>query len=73
MIVQEPRLLAFFLRGEVVMNRIFTSAHGRNPQWYKVFRIYGGTLAGGFLPWTVVALVAWVQKPRRLSRSVFQR
>ncbi|HOW98761.1 MAG TPA: glycosyltransferase family 39 protein [Kiritimatiellia bacterium] len=67
-IAYEPRLLSFFLRGEVV-DRIFTSAHGRNPQWYKGFVMYGGILAVGFLPWAPWALRAL----RGRSDGWFQR
>ena len=61
-VVREPRLLSFFLRGEVV-DRLFTSAHGRNPQWYKGFMIYGSLLAAGFLPWPLFALRALRKTP----------
>lgn len=52
--LEDPRLLAFFLKGEVA-DRIFSAAHHRNPQWYKPFIIYGPILTFGFLPWIVGA------------------
>ncbi|MBU1908966.1 MAG: glycosyltransferase family 39 protein, partial [Verrucomicrobia bacterium] len=71
-ILQEPRLLDFFLRGEVA-ERMLTSAHSRNPQWYKGFQIYGSLLAGGFLPWTLAALVAWIPAWRRVDKAWLRR
>lgn len=71
-VVYEPRLLSFFLRGEVV-NRLFTSAHGRNPEWYMGFVMYGSILAVGFLPWPLFALRALRQTPGASPRMGFRR
>lgn len=71
-VVYEPRLLSFFFRGEVV-NRLFTSVHGRNAEWYKGFLMYGGLLAAGFLPWTLLALRALRQSPGGSLGARFRR
>jgi 4-amino-4-deoxy-L-arabinose transferase-like glycosyltransferase len=67
MVAQDPRLLDHFLRYEVAA-RLASGAHGRNPEWYAPFTIYGPTLLLGFLPWMLVA-ATWL----RAAPAVFTR
>jgi 4-amino-4-deoxy-L-arabinose transferase len=57
LVAQEPARLGYFL-GYEVYDRIFTSTHDRNSQWYGGFEVYLPMLLVGTLPWSVLALVA---------------
>ena len=54
-VAQEPDRLGYFL-GYEVYDRVFTSAHDRNSEWYGGFEVYVPTLLFGTLPWSVLAV-----------------
>ena len=56
-VAQQPDRLGYFL-GYEVYDRVFTSAHDRNSQWYGAFKVYLPVLLGGALPWIVFATLA---------------
>ena len=56
-VAQQPDRLGYFL-GYEVYDRVFTSAHDRNSQWYGAFKVYLPVLLAGALPWIVVATIA---------------
>ena len=56
-VVQEPDRLGYFL-GYEVYDRVFTSAHDRNSEWYGGFEVYVPMLLAGTLPWSALAVVA---------------
>ena len=56
-VAQQPDRLGYFL-GYEVYDRVFTSAHDRNSQWYGAFEVYLPVLLAGTLPWLVVAIIA---------------
>lgn len=49
-ILRYPPLLDYFLRYEL-FDRVFTSEHGRNPQWYGWLVAYVPVFVFGTLPW----------------------
>ncbi|WP_445147132.1 ArnT family glycosyltransferase [Dyella sp. Tek66A03] len=49
-ILRYPQLLDYFLKYEV-FDRVFTSEHGRNPQWYGWLVAFGPVFVFGTLPW----------------------
>jgi 4-amino-4-deoxy-L-arabinose transferase-like glycosyltransferase len=53
-VARTPGLFGFFLREEVFA-RVFTSKHGRNPEWYAPFTIYAPVLLFGAGP----AMLVW--------------
>jgi 4-amino-4-deoxy-L-arabinose transferase len=57
LIAQDPQRFKYFV-GYEVYDRVFTSAHDRNAQWYAPFTVFGPMLLFGALPWWVFALVA---------------
>jgi 4-amino-4-deoxy-L-arabinose transferase len=74
-IAQEPSRLRYFL-GYEVYDRMFTSVHNRNSQWYGGFEVYVPVLLFGMLPWWPIALKA-AGGPRaawtRLRRAIRAR
>jgi len=56
-VAQQPDRLGYFL-GHEVYDRVFTSAHDRNSQWYGAFKVYLPVLVAGALPWIVLATFA---------------
>jgi len=54
---QQPDRLGYFL-GYEVYDRVFTSVHGRNAEWYGGLEIYLPVLLAGSLPWWPLALAA---------------
>jgi 4-amino-4-deoxy-L-arabinose transferase len=56
-IAQDTDRLRYFL-GYEVYDRVFTSVHSRNAQWYGGLLVYVPMLVFGTLPWSVFALVA---------------
>jgi 4-amino-4-deoxy-L-arabinose transferase-like glycosyltransferase len=56
-IAQEPGRLGYFL-GYEVYDRVFTSVHDRNAQWYGAFEVYVPMLVIGTLPWSALAVVS---------------
>jgi 4-amino-4-deoxy-L-arabinose transferase len=56
-VAQQPDRLGYFL-GYEVYDRVFTSAHDRNSQWYGAFKVYLPVLLAGALPWAVLATIA---------------
>ncbi len=56
-VAQQPDRLGYFL-GYEVYDRVFTSAHDRNSQWYGAFKVYLPVLLAGALPWIVLATIA---------------
>ena len=71
-VLQEHRLLAFFVRGELYQ-RMFTTAHHRNPAFYTGLAMYGGILVAGFLPLSVPAVVAWWRTGRKGPGAALRR
>jgi 4-amino-4-deoxy-L-arabinose transferase-like glycosyltransferase len=70
-VYREPDRLGYFL-GYEVYDRVFTSVHRRNSQWYGGFAVYVPVLLVGALPWWAMALVA-AGGPRRAWRAVRER
>ncbi|MBS3960039.1 MAG: glycosyltransferase family 39 protein [Xanthomonadaceae bacterium] len=56
-VARHEGLLAYFVGYEVVA-RIATDTHGRYPEWWGGFYVYGLTLGLGLLPWWPWALMA---------------
>jgi 4-amino-4-deoxy-L-arabinose transferase len=56
-VAQDPSRLGYFL-GYEVYDRVFTSTHDRNAQWYGAFKVYLPMLLAGALPWLVFATIA---------------
>jgi 4-amino-4-deoxy-L-arabinose transferase-like glycosyltransferase len=56
-IQQDPGRLQYFL-GYEVYDRVFTSTHSRNAEWYGGLLVYLPVLIVGALPWSVLAVVA---------------
>jgi 4-amino-4-deoxy-L-arabinose transferase-like glycosyltransferase len=56
-VAQQPDRLGYFL-GYEVYDRLFSSTHDRNSQWYGALEIYLPVLIAGTLPWLVVAVIA---------------
>ena len=56
-VAQDPSRLGYFL-GYEVYDRVFTSAHDRNAQWYGAFKVYVPMLIAGALPWVIFATAA---------------
>jgi 4-amino-4-deoxy-L-arabinose transferase-like glycosyltransferase len=54
---QQPDRLGYFL-GYEVYDRVFTSVHDRNAQWYGALLVYVPVLIIGTLPWSTLAVVA---------------
>jgi 4-amino-4-deoxy-L-arabinose transferase-like glycosyltransferase len=71
LVAQEPARLGYFL-GYEVYDRIFTSTHDRNAQWYGGLEVYLPVLLAGTLPWSVLSLVA-AGGPRSTWRQWRQR
>jgi 4-amino-4-deoxy-L-arabinose transferase-like glycosyltransferase len=57
LIAQDPSRLGYFV-GYEVYDRVFTSAHDRNAEWYGALLVYGPVFLFGALPWWPMALVA---------------
>ncbi len=57
LIAQDPQRLHYFL-GYEVYDRVFTSTHDRNAQWYGAVVVYGPMFLLGSLPWWVLATIA---------------
>ncbi len=57
LVAQDPGRLGYFA-GYEVFDRVFTSTHGRNAEWYGALLVYAPTLLFGALPWWVLATVA---------------
>jgi 4-amino-4-deoxy-L-arabinose transferase-like glycosyltransferase len=73
-VAQDPDRLGYFL-GYEFYDRVFTTTHDRNSQWYGAFEIYLPVLLVGALPWSVIAVraaggpgAAWRQWRHRLRR-----
>jgi 4-amino-4-deoxy-L-arabinose transferase-like glycosyltransferase len=49
-VLRNPGLLSYLLNEEVVA-RVASAEHGRFPQWWGGFYVYGSTLLLGTLPW----------------------
>ncbi len=62
-VAQEPARLRDLL-GYEAYDRVFTSAHDRNAEWYGALLVYGPVFLVGALPWWPMALVA-AGGPRR--------
>jgi 4-amino-4-deoxy-L-arabinose transferase-like glycosyltransferase len=56
-IAQDPSRLGYFV-GYEVYDRVFTSAHDRNAEWYGALLVYGPVFLFGALPWWPMALAA---------------
>jgi 4-amino-4-deoxy-L-arabinose transferase-like glycosyltransferase len=56
-IQQDPGRLQYFL-GYEVYDRVFTSEHHRNAEWYGGLIVYLPVLLVGALPWSVLAMIA---------------
>lgn len=56
-VAQQPERLGYFL-GYEVYDRVFTSTHDRNSQWYGAFKVYVPVLLAGTLPWVIFATAA---------------
>lgn len=70
-VAQQPDRLGYFL-GYEVYDRVFTSTHDRNSQWYGAFKTYLPVLLGGALPWIVLATIA-AGGPMQAGRSLRDR
>jgi len=57
LIAQEPGRLGYFM-GYEVYDRVFTSTHDRNAQWYGGLLVYLPVLLVGPLPWWALALAS---------------
>jgi len=57
LIAQDPSRLGYFV-GYEVYDRVFTSTHDRNAEWYAPFEIFGPMFLLGAMPWWILALVA---------------
>jgi len=62
-VAQDPTRLGYFV-GYEVYDRVFTSAHDRNAEWYGALLVYGPVFLFGALPWWPLALTA-AGGPRR--------
>ena len=62
-IATRPDLAGYFV-GYEVYDRLFTSAHDRNAQWFGGLRVYGAALGVGLLPWSLVLAGLLKTKPR---------
>lgn len=71
LVAQDPDRLQYFL-GYEVYDRVFTTKHQRNAQWYGAFEIYLPVLLVGALPWTALALAA-AGGPRRAWQAFRDR
>jgi 4-amino-4-deoxy-L-arabinose transferase len=54
---EDPGRLGYFL-GYEVYDRVFTSTHDRNAEWYGGFEVYLPVLLLGAMPWPVLAVAA---------------
>ena len=70
-VAQDPSRLGYFL-GYEVYDRVFTSVHDRNSQWYGAFEVYLPMLLVGTLPWPPLAIMA-AGGPRAAWRALRQR
>ena len=61
-----PGLMTYFIRDEF-FKRFATGFHGRNPEWYMGFVVYGPVLLLGPLPW----VFPFVRKVRSIPKSMF--
>lgn len=68
---QDPGRLRYFL-GYEVYDRIFTTTHHRNAQWYGGFAVYLPMFLIGALPWWVLSVAA-AGGPRRAWAGVRDR
>jgi 4-amino-4-deoxy-L-arabinose transferase len=57
LIAQDPERLGYFL-GYEVYDRVFTTKHDRNSQWYGALEVYLPVLLAGALPWWVLSIAA---------------
>lgn len=70
-IAQDPSRLGYFV-GYEVYDRVFTSAHDRNAEWYGALLVYGPVFLFGALPWWPMALAA-AGGPRRAWHTLRAR
>jgi len=70
-IILNPGLLGYFLHYEIV-DRMFTSVHERNPEWYGAFKVYLPTFLLGTIPW-IVPVGAGLRRAPRLVTPRFWR
>lgn len=63
---RNPGLLSYFIHDEVVA-RTLSDKHGRSPQWWGGFYVYGLTLLIGTLPFGLTLIRHWRDSP--LSRQ----
>ncbi len=61
-LLRNPEMFGYLLREEVVA-RIASGEHGRFPQWWGGFYIYGPTLLVGTLPWLPTLWRHWRELP----------
>lgn len=66
-LLRNQEMLGYLLREEVVA-RITSGEHGRFPQWWGGFYIYGPTLLVGTLPWLPTLWRRWRELPLTRSR-----
>lgn len=59
---RNPGLLSYFIHDEVVA-RTLSAKHGRSPQWWGGFYVYGLTLLIGTLPFGFELFRRWRQSP----------
>mgnify|MGYP001766126092 CR=1 FL=1 len=62
-VLHNPGLMSYFVNEEVVA-RVASSEHGRFPQWWGGFYVYGFTLLLGTLPWLPTLWRRWRDLPR---------
>ncbi|AVP99517.1 hypothetical protein C7S18_21105 [Ahniella affigens] len=59
---RNPGLLSYFIHDEVVA-RTISDKHGRSPQWWGGFYVYGLTLLIGTLPFGLSLIHRWRESP----------
>jgi hypothetical protein len=57
LVAQVPSRLRYFV-GYEVYDRVFTSTHNRNAEWYGALVVYGPMFLFGALPWRPLAMIA---------------
>jgi 4-amino-4-deoxy-L-arabinose transferase-like glycosyltransferase len=56
-IAEDPGRLRYFV-GYEIYDRVFTSTHNRNSEWYGPFAVYLPMFVVGLLPWSAIALTS---------------